>query len=201
MYAFLWLQMHTTVTSRSLLLPLVRTPAQSFGSCKQLQGFPGGAVVECLPVQEVQEMCLWSLGQEDPLEKEMANPLQYSCLENSMDRGTWQATAYEVTKSQAWLSAHTHTHTEPVIKHFWNYSCKWFMYMFMYMLSRLVVSDSLWPLGAVLCQAPLSMGFLKQGYGDALPFPIPGDLPHPGIEPESPALAGGSLPLCLLGST
>ena len=29
-----------------------------------------------------------SLGQEDPLEKEM-QPLQYSCLENSMDRGAW----------------------------------------------------------------------------------------------------------------
>ena len=30
-----------------------------------------------------------SLGQEDPLEKEMANPLQYSCLENSTDGGAW----------------------------------------------------------------------------------------------------------------
>ena len=28
-----------------------------------------------------------SLGREDPLEKEMANPLQYSCLGNPMDRG------------------------------------------------------------------------------------------------------------------
>ena len=27
------------------------------------------------------------------------NPLQYSCLENSMDRGTWQATVHGVTKS------------------------------------------------------------------------------------------------------
>ena len=27
------------------------------------------------------------------------NPLQYSCLENSMDRGDWQATVYRVTKS------------------------------------------------------------------------------------------------------
>ena len=61
----------------------------------------------------------------------------------------------------------------------------------MYMLSRLVVSDSLQPQGAVACQAPLSMGFLKQGYGNALPLPTPGDLPDPGIEPESPALAGG----------
>ena len=29
------------------------------------------------------------MGREDPLEKEMANPLQYSYLENPMDRGAW----------------------------------------------------------------------------------------------------------------
>ena len=32
------------------------------------------------------------------------SPLQYSCLENSMDRGAWQATVYWVAKSQTWLS-------------------------------------------------------------------------------------------------
>ena len=31
------------------------------------------------------------------------NPLQYSCLENSMDRGSWWATVHGVTKSQLWL--------------------------------------------------------------------------------------------------
>ena len=31
------------------------------------------------------------------------NPLQYSCLENPMDRGAWQAIVHEVTKSQAGL--------------------------------------------------------------------------------------------------
>ena len=34
-----------------------------------------------------------------PPKKEMANPLQYSCLENSMDRGAWQATVHGVEKS------------------------------------------------------------------------------------------------------
>ena len=41
-------------------------------------------------------------------------------------------------------------------------------------------------------QAPLPMGFSRQEYLSGLPFPIPGDLPDPGIEPvslESPALA------------
>ena len=32
------------------------------------------------------------------------NPLQYSCLENPVDRGTWWATVYRVSKSQTWLS-------------------------------------------------------------------------------------------------
>ena len=39
-------------------------------------------------------------------------------------------------------------------------------------------------------QAPQSMGFPRQEYWSWLPFPSPGDLPHPGIEPTSPALAG-----------
>ena len=37
----------------------------------------------------------------------------------------------------------------------------------------------------VACQAPLSMGFSKQDYWNGLPFPLPGDLPDPGIEPTS----------------
>ena len=34
------------------------------------------------------------------------NPLWYSCLENPMDRGAWQATVHRVLKSQMWLSQH-----------------------------------------------------------------------------------------------
>ena len=43
------------------------------------------------------------------------------------------------------------------------------------------------------CQAPLSMGFPRQEYWSGLPFPSPGDLSDPGIEPTSPvssAVAG-----------
>ena len=43
----------------------------------------------------------------------------------------------------------------------------------------------------VALQVPLSMEFSRQGYWIGLPFPSPGDLPDPGIEPESLALAGG----------
>ena len=52
-----------------------------------IRGFPGGSDGKESPA--VQENWVWSLGQEDPLEKGMANPLQYSCLENPMDRGAW----------------------------------------------------------------------------------------------------------------
>ena len=46
---------------------------------------------------------------------------------------------------------------------------------------------------AVACQAPLCMEFSRQEYWRGLPFPVPGDLPDPGIEPTSlasPALTG-----------
>ena len=43
-------------------------------------------------------------------------------------------------------------------------------------------------------QAPLFMGFSRQEYWSGLPFPSPGDLPHPGIEPGSPALQAVALP-------
>ena len=56
-----------------------------------------------------------------------------------------------------------------------------------------VVSDSATP-WTVARQAPQTMGFSRQEYWSGLPFPPPGDLPDPGIEPTSPAssaLAGG----------
>ena len=46
----------------------------------------------------------------------------------------------------------------------------------------------------VACQAPLSVGFSRQEYWSGLPFPSPGDLPNPGIEPGSPVLQADSLP-------
>ena len=38
-----------------------------------------------------------------------SNPLQYCCLENSMDREAWWATVHGVAKCQTWLNMHTHT--------------------------------------------------------------------------------------------
>ena len=53
------------------------------------------------------------------------------------------------------------------------------------------MSDSLVSPWTVARQAPLSTGFSRQEYWSGLPCPPPGDLPDPGIEPGSPALAGG----------
>ena len=46
----------------------------------------------------------------------------------------------------------------------------------------------------IVYQACLSMGFSRQGYWSGLPFPSPGDLPNPGIEPRSPTLQADALP-------
>ena len=46
----------------------------------------------------------------------------------------------------------------------------------------------------VACQSPLSMGFSRQEHWSVLPFPSPGDLSDPGIEPRSPALQADSSP-------
>ena len=50
---------------------------------------------------------------------------------------------------------------------------------------------SLW---TIAFQTSLSMAFSRQEYWNGLPFPSPGDLPNPEIEPRSPALQAGSLP-------
>ena len=56
------------------------------------------------------------------------------------------------------------------------------------------MSDSFATPWTVAHQAPLSMGFPRQEYWNRLPFLPPGRLPDPGMEAESPALAGDSLP-------
>ena len=55
-----------------------------------------------LPV--MQETQVRSLSWEDSPGKRMGNPLQLTCLENSMDRGAWRATVHGVTRSWTQLS-------------------------------------------------------------------------------------------------
>ena len=53
------------------------------------------------------------------------------------------------------------------------------------------MSDTFATPWTVTHQAPLSMEFPRQEYWSGLPFPTPGDLPGPGLELSSTALAGG----------
>ena len=83
---------------------------------------------------------------------------------------------------------------------FWSYSfvlCGPFSFLptrvseFTRSLSRVRLFATPW---TVAHQALPSMGFSRQGYWSGLPFPSPGELPYPGIEPRSPALHAGTLP-------
>ena len=75
---------------------------------------------------------------------------------------------------------------ESLIKHNW-----WWLTPLLYYRERKRVLSCVqlfvtpW---TVACQAPLSMGFSRQEYWSGLPFPSPGELPDPGIEPRSLAL-------------
>ena len=61
---------------------------------------------------------------------------------------------------------------------------------FLLLFSHSVMFDSFAAPWTVALKAPLSMGFPSKVTGVGLPFPSPGDLPNPGFEPMSPALAG-----------
>ena len=67
-------------------------------------------------MQETQEIQVGSLGQEDPLEKKMAT-LQYSCLENLMDRGAQKATVHRVAESDTAEASTQHDSGKQQIKY------------------------------------------------------------------------------------
>ena len=99
-------------------------------------------------------------------------------------------------------------HIQALIKEVWTLTCIcMYIRMYacmcacMYTLSESEVTQSClfatpW---MVTYQALLSMGFSRQEYWSGLPFPSPGDLPNPGIEPGSPALQTDALPSEPLG--
>ena len=74
-------------------------------------GFPGAAVVKNPPASagSTKDMdSIPQLGRSPGVGN--GNRLQYSCLENSMDKGVWQARVCGVTKSQTRLSTHTYVY-------------------------------------------------------------------------------------------
>ena len=65
-----------------------------------MRGITGGSVVKNLPADAEDAGGMGSIpGWGRSPGGGNGNPLQYSCLENPMDRGTWQATVHGVTKS------------------------------------------------------------------------------------------------------
>ena len=65
----------------------------------------------------VNETQVRSLGGEDLVAAMVGNPLQYSCLENPMDREAWRGTVQRVAKSQTQLKReHAHVPAETQIK-------------------------------------------------------------------------------------
>ena len=68
-------------------------------------GFPGSAVINNLPAKagDTGDIGLIPALGRSPAEGN-SNPLQYSCLENPMDRGAWRAIIHGVAKSQIQLS-------------------------------------------------------------------------------------------------
>ena len=69
-------------------------------------GFPGGSAVKKLPVSAGDLRDTGSIpGLRRSLGGGHGDPLQYSCLENPMDRGAWCTTVHRVAKSQTWLRA------------------------------------------------------------------------------------------------
>ena len=142
---------------------------------------------------------------------EYGNPLQYSRLENPLDRGAWQATVYRVKKSQTQLKQlSTHACARNFAEHEDLTSepehCPHFLAVNRPRTNNFEIVRSclcyvvcelshVWLFATpetVALQPPPSMEFSRQEYWNGLPFPIPEDLPNPGIKPmslESLALA------------
>ena len=85
-----------------------------------LGGFLGGSVVKNLPaMQDIQEMQVWSLDREDPLEKEMATHSSILAWKIPWTSRVWWAIVHGVTNSQIWLSNWTHVFLDDWFRIMW----------------------------------------------------------------------------------
>ena len=99
-----------------------------FWSGKSLLGFPEGTVVKNLLANAGDAGLIPGLGRSPGGEN--GNLLQYSCLENTIDRGARWATVHRVTQCQTWLSDRAHTHTQCYIIFSSLHSLRFFKIMF-----------------------------------------------------------------------
>ena len=166
----------------------------------------------------------WVIWKSFPNREGNGNPLQYSCLENLTDQGTWRATVHGVANIRHDSVTKPPPTTQTVVlkfsgRYFWRvYRINSTLFTRMkYKRDKIkvntidnarpiqtcvyvcsVVSNSFRLFGLLACQAPLSMESLRQEYWTRCPFPPPRDPPHPGMEPVSPgspALQVDSLPV------
>ena len=168
-------------------------------SILNIEGFPGGSDGK-ESACNVGDLGLIPGSGRSP-EEGNGSPLQYSCLGNTVNRGAWWATVHGVAKLRIQLSDwnfHFHIeHWEGQVSGFF-FPRMWFQtiwYLLAHHLHVCVFScfSCVWLFvtpWTVALQAPLSMGFSRQAYWSELLCPPPGDLPNPGIEPASPAVAG-----------
>ena len=108
------------LASDSLETQLLKMKYEKKGGSSVLAGASLVAqMVKNLPA--MQEIQVQSLSQEDNPGEENGSPLQYSCLENSMDREAWWATVLGVVKSRTHLSnSHTHMLVSQSWSTFWD---------------------------------------------------------------------------------
>ena len=108
------------------------------------------------------------------------NQLQYSCLKSPRDGGAWCAAVYRIAWSWTRLKRLSSSNSMHVRGSKFKLYC-----MCAQLLSRVQLYVTSW---TEAHQAALSMEFSRQEYWSGLPFPSPGDLSDPGIEPRSLAL-------------
>ena len=142
-------------------------------------GFPGGSVVKNPPDNVGDAGLTPALGRSP--EEGNGNPLQYSGLENPMDRGAWRAAVHGVPKRHDIVTEHAHTSTLQGLSSNLFYSC-WY-------INHIKLQP--W---SILCLKSLSVFPMLSMSGD---FPgtsigvgsfslLQRDHPYPGIEHRSP---------------
>ena len=139
---------------------------------KTLQVFPGGPVIDCTSSAGVMGLILAWVADipHAAWHSQEKNPVSRSDLQPNK---LWWCLFSDFAHTALFLSS------EPVklLSHVRLFAIPW----------------------TVAYQAPPSMEFSRLEYWSGLPFPSPGDLPNPGIEPRSPTLQADALPSELLG--
>ena len=133
--------------------------------------FPGGSEVK-KHLPGMRETWVRSLGWEDPLEKEMATHSSTLAWRIHGGRSLVGYSLWGRKESDTTERLHSLKVKVKLLTHVWLFVTPW----------------------TIAYQTPLFMEFSRQEYWSGLPFPSPGDLPDPGIEPGSPTFQADALP-------